>query len=162
MVELIAAATVFAILAAFATSFTRDFLPKQRLIAKSNELAGFLRMARGEAINLGGILICSESSSCKGFDGGALVAFNDRNHNKKQDDDEPAIARVSASPELRIYRHGWGKQHFLEYDRMGRLHYQNGHFLICHSSYGITLILNWRGRVRRGSGPAPENKCAAQ
>lgn len=162
LVELMIGIMLFGILAAFATSFTRDVVPKQKLIAKSNELAGFFRFVRGEAALRGGALVCSAGTNCRGFDGSDLIAFIDTNNNKRRDAQEPVITRVSSPSGLNIYRNGWGKQNYLEYDQTGRLHYQNGHFLICHSGYGIRLIMNWRGRVRRGGGPAPEEECTEQ
>ncbi|MEE2604463.1 MAG: GspH/FimT family protein [Pseudomonadota bacterium] len=159
LVELVTGLAILAILAAFAATFTQHFVPKQQLIGKRNELVGFFQLARGESLHLGAILVCSESAKCRGFDGGDLIAFRDLNGNRKKDRDERVIARLPATEKLKIFRNGWGKQHYLEYDSMGRLHYQNGHFLLCHSGYGITLIMNWRGRVRTGSGPSPNRNC---
>ncbi len=159
LVELATGLTILAILATLATTLTHHFIPKQQLIAKRNELIGFFQLARGEALYHGSVLVCSENANCRGFDGGDLIAFKDTNRNQKKDRHENIIARLSSSQELQIFRNGWGKQHYLEYDSMGRLHYQNGHFLLCHSGYGIKLIMNWRGRVRLGSGPSPNKNC---
>lgn len=159
LLELLVTLVVAAILSVLYSSITSDFLPKQRLIAKRNELAGFFQLARQGAIANGGVLICSQDSHCKGFDGGSLIAFHDENNNKSRDGGEEILATVKATRQTTIYRNGWGKQHFLSYDQMGRLHYQNGHFLICNSGLGITLVMNWRGRVRQGTGPLAHDQC---
>ncbi len=57
LLELLTALSVAAILAVLYSSITSEFLPKQRLIAKRNELVGFFQLARAEAINRGGVLI---------------------------------------------------------------------------------------------------------
>ncbi|MCG8392412.1 MAG: GspH/FimT family pseudopilin [Pseudomonadales bacterium] len=159
LLELITTLIIATILTIFANNITRDYLPKQRIIAKRNELVGFLQLARAGAIQGKGSLICSQKSQCQGFDGGGLIAFIDANKNKKHDDGEKVLGRLTLSNGTTIFRNGWGKQKFLSYDSMGRLHYQNGHFLICNSGYGTTIILNWRGRVRSGSDPAPNEDC---
>ena len=159
LLELLTALSVAAILAVLYSSITSEFLPKQRLIAKRNELVGFFQLARAEAITRGGVLICSKTSRCNGFDGGDLVAFHDDNQNKVRDGNEVILASVASTRKMPIFRNGWGKQDFLTYDSMGRLHYQNGHFLICNSGLGLTLVMNWRGRVRQGTGPSVNDQC---
>lgn len=159
LVELMTTLIVISILAVFASSFSQDFLPRQKIIAKRNELTGFLQQARAEAISRGGIMICATTSECKGFDGSSLYAFNDINNNQRHDANETIVATLTLPQSMHIYRNGWGKQDYLAYDNMGRLHYQNGHFLICDSGLGSTLILNWRGRIRSGSAPQPHQDC---
>ncbi len=159
LLELLVAITILSFLTLLGHSFSNEVLPKQRLIAKRNALAGFLQYARAESVNRGGIHVCDKSTECHGFEKGPLIIFHDRNHNHLQDGNEPTLETLETSARQRIIRNGWGKQDYLYYNAQGALQFQNGHFLICDNDYGTTLIMNWRGRLKTGLPPAPHPQC---
>lgn len=162
LIELLITVLILSFLMALSHGFSSNFLPKQRLIAKRNALAGFLQYARAEAVSQGSIHVCDKSTACAGFEKGPLVIFHDKNHNNLQDSDEPTLQTLEISEGQRIIRNGWGKQDYLYYNSQGALQFQNGHFLICDKNYGTTLIMNWRGRLKTGQPPAPHSQCEAE
>lgn len=159
LIEMLVAIVILALLAMLSHGFSNDILPKQRLIAKRNALAGFLQYARAESVSRGGIHVCDQSTACNGFEKGPLIIFHDSNHNDRQDNNEPTLQTLGTGKKQRIIRNGWGKQDFLYYNSQGALQFQNGHFLICDNNYGTTLVMNWRGRLKTGLPPAPHSQC---
>lgn len=159
LVELLVTVAILSVLLMLSHGFSNNFLPKQRLIAKRNALAGFLQYARAESVSQGGIHVCDKSTACNGFQKGPLVAFHDSNDNHRQDSGEPTLQILETAEGQRIIRNGWGKQDYLYYNAQGALQFQNGHFLICDKNLGTTLVMNWRGRLKTGLPPAPHSQC---
>lgn len=145
--ELIIALMVLAVLVSAGHSLYNDWLPKQRVVAASNRVLGFIHRARAHALTHGTTYLCDGNSLCDRFQPTrSLLLASDADNDGKVA--TPDIIEHLELPEgtTLIWRRFRGKA--LRYGRRGQLHYQNGHFLICNQDHARKVIMNVIGAAR--------------
>jgi type IV fimbrial biogenesis protein FimT len=145
--ELMIALIVLAVLLSAGHSLHNDWLPKQRVVAASNRVLGFIHQARAHALTHGTTYLCDGDSLCDRFrpTRSLLMAGDADNDGKIAAQD---IIEHLALPEgtTLIWRRFRGKA--LRYNRRGNLYYQNGHFLVCNQDHARKVIMNVIGTAR--------------
>jgi len=147
LMELIVTLTVLAVLLSAAHNLHNDWLPKQRVVAASNRVLGFIHQARAHALTHGTTYLCDGDSLCDQFKPTrSLLLAGDANHDGKVAASD--IIEYLELPEgtTLTWRRFRGKA--LRYGRRGHLHYQNGHFLICNQNHARKIIMNVIGSAR--------------
>lgn len=147
LMELIITLMVLAVLVSAGHSLHNDWLPKQRVVAASNRVLGFIHQARAHALTHGTTYLCDGNSLCDRFKPtrSLLIASDADNDGKVA---TPDIIEYLELPEgtTLIWRRFRGKA--LRYGRRGHLYYQNGHFLICNQDHARKVIMNVIGAAR--------------
>ena len=84
LMELIIALMVLAVLVSAGHSLHNDWLPKQRVVAASNRVLGFIHQARAHAFSHGTTYLCDGDSLCDRFKHTrSLLLAGDTNNNGK-------------------------------------------------------------------------------
>tara|TARA_R100001143_G_C3359045_1_gene134396 strand:+ start:233 stop:703 length:471 start_codon:yes stop_codon:yes gene_type:complete len=145
--ELIIALMVLAVLISAGHSFSQNWLPKQRVVAASNQVLGFIHQARAHAFSHGLTYLCDGDSLCDRFrPTNTLLLAQDKNNDGRIRPSE-VIERLELPEGTQlVWRRFRG--HALRYGRRGNLYYQNGHFLICNQDYARKVIMNVIGTAR--------------
>ncbi|MEA3251897.1 MAG: prepilin-type N-terminal cleavage/methylation domain-containing protein [Pseudomonadota bacterium] len=147
LMELMTTLMVLAVLLSAGHSLHNDWLPKQRVVAASNRVLGFIHQARAHALTHGTTYLCDGDSLCERFrPTRSLLMASDADN-----DGKIAAADIIEHLELPegttlIWRRFRGKA--LRYGRRGNLYYQNGHFLICNQDHARKVIMNVIGTAR--------------
>ena len=139
LMELMIALIVLAVLLSAGHSLHNDWLPKQRVVAASNRVLGFIHQARAHALTHGTTYLCDGDSLCDRFKPtrSLLMAGDADNDGKILAQDIIEHLELPEGTTL-IWRRFRGKA--LRYGRRGNLYYQNGHFLICNQDHALSLI----------------------
>ncbi len=147
LMELIITLTVLAVLLSAGHSLHNDWLPKQRVVAASNRVLGFIHQARAHALTHGTTYLCDGDSLCDRFKPTRtlLLAGDADNDGKVAASDIIEHLDLPEGTTL-IWRRFRGNA--LRYGRRGNLHYQNGHFLICNQDHARKVIMNVIGTAR--------------
>ena len=147
LMELIITLMVLAVLVSAGHSLHNDWLPKQRVVAASNRVLGFIHQARAHAFSHGTTYLCDGDSLCDRFKPTrSLLLAGDTNNNGKI-----AAAEIIERLELPegttlVWRRFRGDA--LRYGRRGNLYYQYGHFLICNQDHARKVVMNVIGTAR--------------
>ena len=147
LMELMIALIVLAVLLSAGHGLHNDWLPKQRVVAASNRVLGFIHQARAHALTHGTTYLCDGNSLCDRFKPTrSLLIASDADNDGKVTASE--IIEHLELPEgtTLIWRRFRGKA--LRYGRRGNLYYQNGHFLICNQNHARKVIMNVIGTAR--------------
>ena len=147
LIELMIALIVLAVLLSAGHGLHNDWLPKQRVVAASNRVLGFIHQARAHALTHGTTYLCDGNSLCDRFKPTrSLLIASDADNDGKVTASE--IIEHLELPEgtTLIWRRFRGKA--LRYGRRGNLYYQNGHFLICNQNHARKVIMNVIGTAR--------------
>ena len=147
LMELMIALIVLAVLLSAGHSLHNDWLPKQRVVAASNRVLGFIHQARAHALTHGTTYLCDGDSLCDRFKPtrSLLMAGDADNDGKILAQDIIEHLELPEGTTL-IWRRFRGKA--LRYGRRGNLYYQNGHFLICNQDHARKVIMNVIGTAR--------------
>lgn len=117
-----------------------QFLPTQQVIAASNAIQGAMHLARSEASTGGAIALCAQAD-CKRFDVSAELLLLRPG--------QPPVTQIALPGGTSVSWHSFQAKPELLFHRDGRLHYQNGHLLVCHPrGQSRRLVLNRTGRAR--------------
>jgi type IV fimbrial biogenesis protein FimT len=145
--ELIITLMVLAVLVSAGHSLHNDWLPKQRVVAASNRVLGFIHQARAHALTHGTTYLCDGNSLCDRFrpTNTLLLAQDKDNDGRIRSTEIFERLELPEGTQL-IWRRFRG--HALRYRRRGNLYYQNGHFLICNQDYARKVIMNVIGTAR--------------
>lgn len=147
LMELMIALIVLAVLLSAGHGLHNDCLPKQRVIAASNRVLGFIHQARAHALTHGTTYLCDGNSLCDRFKPtNTLLLAQDKNDDGRIQPAE-VIEKLELPKSTRlIWKRFRGES--LRYGRRGTLFYQNGHFLICNQHYARKVIMNVIGTAR--------------
>ena len=147
LMELMIALIVLAVLLSAGHGLHNDWLPKQRVVAASNRVLGFIHQARAHALTHGTTYLCDGNSLCDRFKPtrSLLIASDADNDGKVAASEIIEHLELPEGTTL-IWRRFRGKA--LRYGRRGNLYYQNGHFLICNQDHARKVIMNVIGTAR--------------
>ncbi|MCQ6263233.1 prepilin-type N-terminal cleavage/methylation domain-containing protein [Alcanivorax sp. MM125-6] len=147
LVECLTALLVAVILISAGHYMNRDLLPRQRVVAASNQVLGLIQRARAHAFTGGPALLCDGNSRCERFDiTDRLILANDPDNDgriRPADVVERVHLPAGTTLEWRRFR---GQA--LRYGRRGNLYYQNGHFLICNRGQARRIVMTVMGTAR--------------
>ncbi len=138
--ELLAGLLILATCWHGATVVWHQLLPAQQVIAASNAVQGALHLARSEASTGGAIALCAQED-CKRFEVSRELLLLRPG--------QAPVTRIELPGDTSISWHSFQARPELLFHRDGRLHYQNGHLLVCHPrGQSRRLVLNRTGRAR--------------
>lgn len=160
LVEMLIVLMLVMLTVRFGVYLHSDFIPRQQLVADTNQTLGLIQHARARSLTEGPVLVCDKSTKCEGFTGNRLVAINDHNKNGQWDETEKVIARLAPHAGTRIYLRSFGKQEYLGFSARGITNFQNGSLYLCHGKYARRIILTWAGEARVAPRPADPEKCS--
>tara|TARA_R110002073_G_scaffold336542_1_gene534902 strand:+ start:9465 stop:9896 length:432 start_codon:yes stop_codon:yes gene_type:complete len=138
----------------------RDFLPKQKLISRANNLIGLIYLAREQAAGNAPTLLCAIDSDCNEFTVAAgLELIRDSNGNFSKDGNEEVLREFRLPEGMTIEWRSFRKKPWLRFDSDARAWYQNGHYLLCMNNYGLKVIVTRIGRPRVAKGGVSATLC---
>lgn len=155
LLELMVAVLVMAILVSGAVQVRTDWIPRERVIAASNQVMGLMRRARLRANLHGPVLLCDGRSTCHNFGVTDRLLLADDPNGDGVIRHADIIERLHLPPGTTLT---WVRfrGEALRYGSRGNLFYQNGHFLICNRGHARSLIMNVIGSVRVAPGDADD------
>ena len=160
LVELLVTILVVSILATTAAPLFAKAIARQSLIARANNLVGFIYMAREKASEGNPVMLCALDQACAQFaDTRHLALVEDRNHNERFDDADEILAELVLPEAMQVSWRSFRRKPWLRFTHQARSHYQNGHFLLCQEAMGIKVIITRIGRPRVEKGGVKEALC---
>ncbi|MBL7252272.1 Tfp pilus assembly protein FimT/FimU [Alloalcanivorax sp. C16-2] len=147
LVESLTALAVAVILLSAGHYVSRDLLPRQRVVAASNQVLGLIQRARARAFTHGPTLLCDGNSQCDRFDvtDHLVVAGDADGDGRIRPADVVEQLKLPAGTTLEWRRF---RGQALRYGRLGNLYYQNGHFLICNQGQARRIVMTVMGTAR--------------
>ncbi|EKF74495.1 hypothetical protein A11A3_08740 [Alcanivorax hongdengensis A-11-3] len=147
LLELLFCIAIMAVLVISAHNAVSDWLPKERVVAGTNNVLGMILEARANAMTGAGYLICDGLQNCQHFGKtNKLIMGSDSNGNHTLEKKE--IERVLTLPPGTWLTWKRFRGTALVYRHSGKAYFQNGHFLVCNKHHARKIIMNWIGRPR--------------
>ncbi|MFT6310335.1 MAG: type IV fimbrial biogenesis protein FimT [Porticoccus sp.] len=146
LLELLVAASLFAILSTIAVSGLLALATNFNVMADRSSLLTLIKSARHTAItNNTYTTICRlKANECADFSS-PLTAFTDTNNNQTLDTTETVIAKTTLDANATIY---WNRHHRLRFGPNGRAGGFNGTLRYCADSKNFAVIISRVGRLR--------------
>lgn len=160
LLELLVTILVISILATSAVPLFANAVARQSLIARANNLVGFIYLAREKASKGNPVMLCALDQACTQFANTRhLALIEDRNQNERFDNDDAVLAELVLPEAMHASWRSFRRKPWLRFTHQARSHYQNGHFLLCQEGMGIKVIITRIGRPRVEKGGVKETLC---
>lgn len=158
--ELLVVISIVVTLAIASTTLFRDFIPRQSLIGRANNLVGLIYHAREQAVGSGPVLLCAMDTLCDDFDhANGLILISDDNDNFSKDSNEKILREFRLPDGMTMQWRSFRGKPWLRFDSDARSWYQNGHYLLCMKNYGLKVIVTRIGRPRVAKGGVSTTLC---
>lgn len=159
LVELLVTLSLVLILAGFALPAASTWVSSHQARAEINGMFSMVQSARHAAISLGvPVTLCPQPVNTADPECGArntwhlgMVAFVDRNGNRRIDEQDYVVANRPAMKQGKFYWRSFRNRSYLRFTARGITDWQNGHFLYCSADgelkHARQMVLNASGRV---------------
>lgn len=160
LLELLVVISIVVTLTIASTTLFRDFIPRQSLIGRANNLIGLIYHAREQAVGSGPVLLCAMDTLCDNFDkANGLILISDDNDNRSKDGNERILREFRLPEGMTMQWRSFRGKPWLRFDSDARSWYQNGHYLLCIKNYGLKVIVTRIGRPRVAKGGVSTTLC---
>ena len=161
LVEMLTSLACLGLLLAATLPSMGDFIARQTLISKGNQILGLVHQARAEGAYRFPVLVCSSTGRCRDFQSPApgLILIADRNDDRQLGPEDQILHQIDLPKGMTVQWRSFRNKPWLRINRRGVAYYQNGHFLLCYRGFAGRVILNRQARARRTSGSIEPEAC---
>ena len=159
--ELLLCCTLLGVMCGLALPALGQFVDRQAVVARANNVLGLVRLAKASAAARGPVLLCAQGTDCGTFPthSGGLKLVLDSNDNRRHDKDEAVLYQLMLDKGETISWRSFRGRPWLRINSRGVAWYQNGHFLLCRQSVARKVILNRQGRGRVAPAGESRRRC---
>lgn len=149
LIETMIAALIAAIISMMSMPLMRDFIPRQALVGRANNIVGMIHRGRDHAIGKKAVLLCAHPGDCSSFrQSNALALIEDNNDNRILDQGDRIIDTLQLPENMTVEWRSFRNKPWLKFSPTAISYYQNGSLRLCSGHLGLRVIVTRIGRPR--------------